>query len=109
MGIKLSNKLNWIPHIDEKIKAAKKKLMLLHTAIGKYWGPRPSLMMWAYKQVVLPALCYGCTIFAHKLDETRKDRLKRLSRLAHQLIAPIARSAPTGGLEVITDTPPHSH
>ena len=34
------------------------------------------------------------------------EKLKKVSRLAHQLIAPIARSAPTGGLEVISETPP---
>ena len=55
---------------------------------------------------MLPALTYGCFVFAHKLDEARKDRLKKVSRLAHQLLAPIARSAPTGGLEVITGSPP---
>ena len=52
VGMKLNKKLDWFPHIDEKIKVAKKKLMQLHTAIGKYWGPKPSLMLWAYKQVV---------------------------------------------------------
>ena len=106
LGMKLNRKLDWFPHIDEKIKVAKKKLMQLHTAIGKYWGPKPSLMLWAYKQVVLPALTYGCFVYAHQLDEKRLDKLKKVSRLAHQLLAPIARSAPTSGLEVITGTPP---
>ena len=63
-------------------------------------------MLWAYKQVILPALTYGCFVYAHHLDETRMDRLKKVSRLAHQLLAPMARSAPTGGLEVITGSPP---
>ena len=106
LGMKLNRNLDWMPHVDAKIKAAKKKLMQLHTAIGKYWGPKPSLMLWAYKQVILPALTYGCFVFAHKLDKTRKDRLRKVSRLAHQLLAPIARSAPTGGLEGITGSPP---
>ena len=106
LGMKLNRRLDWKPHIDEKIKAAKKKLMLLHSAIGKYWGPKPSLMLWAYKQVILPSLTYGCFVYAHKLDKVRLDRLKKVSRLAHQLLAPIARSTPTGGLEVITGTPP---
>ena len=66
-------------------------------------------MLWAYKQVVLPSLCYGCVVFAHTLDEPRLAKLRRLNRLALQLIAPFAPSTPTGGLEVITDTPPHSH
>ena len=80
--------------------------MLLNTATGKYWGPKPALMLWAYKHVVLPSLCYGCVVFAHTLDETRLAKLRRLNRLALQLITPIARRTPTGGLEVITDTPP---
>ena len=106
LGMKLNNRLDWKPHIDAKINAAKAQIMLINTATGKYWGPKPSLMLWAYKQVILPALCYGCVVFAHTLDEKRLAKLRRLNRLALQIIAPIARSAPTGGLEVITDTPP---
>ena len=106
LGMKINNKLDWRPHIDNKIKGAKLKLMTMNTAFGKYWGPRPALMLWAYKQVVLPALSYGCVVFAHKIDNDGMKKLRRLSRLAHQLIAPIARSAPTGGLEVITGSPP---
>ena len=109
LGLKLNNRLDWRPHLDAKINAAKTKLMLLKTNTGKYWGPKPALMLWAYKQVVLPSLCYGCVVFAHTLDEPRLAKLRRLNRLALQLIAPFAPSTPTGGLEVITDTPPHSH
>ena len=80
--------------------------MQLHSSIGKYWGPKPSLMLWAYKQVVLPSLTYGCFVFAHKLNDKLKDRLRKVSRLAHQLLAPMSRSTPTGALEVITGTAP---
>ena len=34
LGMKLNRKLDWFPHIDEKTKIAKKKLMQLHLAIG---------------------------------------------------------------------------
>ena len=98
--------LDSTPHLDDKIKSAKCKLMVLKTSIGKFWGPKPSLMLWAYKQVVLPALTYGCFVYTHKVGGKSIERLKKVSRLAHQLVAPIARSAPTGGLEVISGTPP---
>ena len=63
-------------------------------------------MLWAYKQVVLPALTNGCFVHAHKVSSKSKEKLKKVSRLAHLLLAPIAPSAPTGGLEVITGTAP---
>ncbi|MCP3891424.1 MAG: hypothetical protein GY702_21550, partial [Desulfobulbaceae bacterium] len=106
LGMKITKNLDFNPHLDEKIKSAKRKLMALRSAIGKFWGPKPSLMLWAYKQVVLPALTYGCFVYAHKVSKKSTERLKKVSRLAHLLLAPIARSAPTGGLEVISESAP---
>ena len=106
LGMKITRNLDFTLHLEEKIKSAKRKLMALRTAIGKFWGPKPSLMLWAYKQVVLPALTYGCFVYAHKVGSKSKERLKKVGRLANLLLAPIARSAPTGGLEVITGTAP---
>ena len=39
LGMKLNRKLDWSPHVDAKIKVAKRKLMQLHSSIGKFWGP----------------------------------------------------------------------
>ena len=106
LGMKITRNLDFTQHLDDKIKIAKRKLMALKSSIGKIWGPKPSLMLWAYKQIVLPALTYGCFVYAHKVGSKSIERLKKVSRLAHQLLAPISRSAPTGGLEVISGTPP---
>ena len=35
LGMKLNRKLDWSPHVDAKIKVAKRKLMQLHSSIGK--------------------------------------------------------------------------
>ena len=52
LGMKLNNRLDWRPHIDAKTKSAKSKLMLINTAIGKFWGPRPCCGLtdrWCYR------------------------------------------------------------
>jgi hypothetical protein len=64
LGITLDSKLNWNPHIKNKICNAKRHLMALKGAIGKRWGPVPDLMCWAYTGIVRPALLYGCHIWA---------------------------------------------
>ena len=73
-------------------------------AITKKFGSRPLLMRRAYTTIVIPALTFGCHVFGDKcLQETIKKSLNRLNRLASLLIAQVAPSTPTKGLEVIYD------
>ena len=56
----------------------------------------------AYTTIVIPALTFGCHVFGDKcLQETIKKFLNQLNRLASLLIANVAPSSPTKGLEVI--------
>ena len=61
----------------------------------------------AYTTIVLPAFSFGCHVFGNKcLQETIKKALNRLNRLASLLIANVAPSSPTKGLEVIYNLMP---
>ena len=81
--------------------------MAFHYAIAKKYGPNPTLLKRAYTTIVLPALTYGCHVFGDKcLQETVKKSLLRLNRLASLLIAQVAPSTPTRGMEVIYDLMP---
>ena len=70
------------------------------------FGPNPQLMKWAYTGVVRPKLTYGCHMWSHKINKTLKAKLQRLNRLACLSIAPVKRSSPTAGLEVIYNIMP---
>ena len=61
----------------------------------------------AYTTIVIPALTFGCHVFGDKcLQETIRKSLIRLNRLASLLIAQVAPSTPTKGMEVIYNLMP---
>jgi hypothetical protein len=65
------------------------------------------LLKRAYTTIVIPALTFGCHIFGDKCQlESIKKSLLRLNRLASLLIAQVAPSTPTKGMEVIYDLMP---
>ena len=76
--------------------------MAFHYAIMKKYGPNPVLMKRAYTTIVLPAFTFGNKC----LQETIKKSLNRLNRLESLLIANVAPSSPTKGLEVIYNLMP---
>ena len=93
-------------HIDSKIEKCKKHLFALKSVIGKKWGPNPHLMRWAYIGIVRPKLTYACHLWYHKMTETTKKKLLKLNRLACLSIAPVHKSTPTLGMEIIYDILP---
>jgi hypothetical protein len=40
-GVLIDSMLSWKPHIEEKIRRAKKALFSSRSTIGKIWGPIP--------------------------------------------------------------------
>ena len=50
LGVQLDSKLLWNEHIDQKIKVAKRKMMLLKGVVGRIWGTSPAITRWAYLQ-----------------------------------------------------------
>lgn len=105
LGIKLDCKLTFSEHITDKIKKAKGLLMKIKLAVGKLWGPSPTLMRWTYTGIIRPMLSYGSIIWAHKSHRHQKA-LNKLQRLAMLNTTHILKSAPTLGLEVIMGLPP---
>jgi hypothetical protein len=47
----LDGKLSWKPHIENKIKKAKRTLMAIRPTIGKSWGPSPMCARWSWTGV----------------------------------------------------------
>ena len=102
LGVILDSKLLWTSHVQHKLGKAKRHLMAFHNAITKKYGPNPILMKRAFTTIVLPAFTYACHVWGDKCQQvTIKGALNRLNRLACLLIANVAPSTPTKGLEVI--------
>ena len=101
LGVYLDDKLSFRKHIEEKINKCKKHLFALKSIIGKRWGTNPKLMKWAYVGIVRPKLTYACHLWYHKITKSMMEKLTKLNRLACLSIAPVHKSSPTAGLEVI--------
>ncbi|CAB4038284.1 Hypothetical predicted protein [Paramuricea clavata] len=106
LGVTLTPSLEWKTHINDKIAKAKGKLIRLRTAIGIRWGPKPYLMDWAYKCIVLPALTYASSVWGSGNLAPFRPALTKLNRLAMTGLGPMRLKTPTAGLELITNTPP---
>ena len=106
LGVYLDDKLSFKKHIEDKISKCKKHFFALKSVIGKKWGVNPHLMRWAFTGIVRPKLTYACHVWAHKMTETTKQKLSKLNRLASLSIAPVHKSTPTVGMEVIYNLQP---
>ena len=107
LGVTLDHKLSWKLHVEQKIKAAKMKLMRLRNAMGKLWGSRPLMTRWLYTGCIRPAISYAALVWAQACE--RKwviTSLTRVNRLALMMVGHFRKSTPTAGLEVILHVPP---
>ena len=100
LGIDIDEKLDFKTHITSKIKKAKALLFKIKGSIGKLWGPSPNLMRLMYVMMVRPMITYGSIVWA-KRARFFQPQLGRLQRLIMLCMAPMAKSTPTLGLEVI--------
>ena len=109
LGVTLDSKLHWKPHIDEKIKKAKRFISQVASITRNNWGPKPTLMRWSYLSIVRPMLCYGSMIWGHRAP-FHITRLRRLNRMAINTFGNFPKSTPTAALEVMLDVLPlHLH
>ena len=107
LGVILKSKLSGTAHVKHKLSKAKRHLMAYHYAITKKYGPQPLLLKRAYTTIVIPALTFGCHVFGENcLQGTIKKSLNRLNRLASLLLANVAPSTPTKGMEIIYNLMP---
>ena len=107
LGVTLDKKLHWKKHINNKIAKAKARLMQLASIMRQHWGPWPKLMRWAFTSLVRPILDYAAFVWAHETDhEDKRNKLRKLNRLAISTCTHFPRSVPTRGAEMITDIMP---
>jgi len=105
LGIIIDKNLNYKSHLNNIIQKSKRTLMTLKSVIGNNWGLTPKNAHWAYTTIVRPMINYGSVVWGHKA-EININNLERLQRLACLLIAPVMKTTPTKGLEVIYNLVP---
>ena len=92
-----------------KIASAKRLLGVTVRMVRDNYGPKPSLMRWAYQGIVRPALTYGCVVWGHKARKW-EDRLRKLNRLAMSCFTKVPKSTPTRAMEITFGVKPlHLH
>lgn len=107
LGLTITKRLSWTPHLSQKIKKCKTLLLLVRKAIGSFWGPSPKLTLWAYTGVVRPCLTYASHIWGQSIkDQKILQKLTSLQRLALTKLGPVRDKTPTAGLEIITHIKP---
>ena len=107
LGVIFDNKLTFRQHIEEKIAAARKALILARNAFSKTWGPQPRKTKWLYTGVIRPALTYGSIIWHKAVDNAAvKEKLQRLQRLALLTMANVRKGTPSTAMEIIFDLTP---
>ena len=65
LGLNIEHRLNWGPHINAKVKAAKRHIFRLKGFIGKNWGPCPKMTKLAYTSCIRPSLTYASFAYAN--------------------------------------------
>jgi ribonuclease HI len=107
LGVLMDSRLDWGPHIDQKVIKAKIYLMMMHKGLGASWGLTPAITLWLYTGIIRPFLTYGSVVWARKTAQTRSaNKLKKVQRLGMLLVAPMCQHSPTAGLEVILGVSP---
>lgn len=111
LGVFIDKKLKWEIHSGRAITKAKKALWASRALVARNWGLSPKVMMWIYKQIVLPRLTYGCIVWWQRVRlKTLKDNLEKVQRIALMMVSGANRSTPTCGLvALLGDIPIHIH
>jgi ribonuclease HI len=106
LGVTLDDKLSWRPHIENKIKKAKRTLMAIRSTIGRSLGPSLMCARWSWTGVIRPALTYGAIVWLRTPSQAwAKKKLQRLQRMALSQIAHVRPSTPSAALEVMYGVP----
>jgi hypothetical protein len=99
----MDDKLSWKPHLENKIKKAKRTLMAIRSVVGKSWGPLPECAKWSWTGVFRLALTYGAIVWSRTASQAwARKKLQQLQRLALSQISHVRPSTPSAALEIIS-------
>jgi hypothetical protein len=70
LGVVIDSKLNWGPHMSQKIAACKKALMMLRPLLQRTWSPKPIYTGWLYEGVIISMLTHGLAVRGHAAQKS---------------------------------------
>ena len=62
LGVTLTERLNWTPHIEDRVCKAKKTAMVARGIIGRNFVLNLNRALWIYKAVIRPKVTYGSVV-----------------------------------------------
>ena len=74
LGVTLDNKISWKQHIENKITACKKLMVMLNSNLRGMQAPKPKLSKWAYTGVVRPKLLYACMTLGNAINTLQQTK-----------------------------------
>ena len=71
--------------------------------IGKTLVPSPKLILYMFKNIILPAMTYASFIWSHSIEPNSSVMkiFRRITRLALRMVGPSHKSTPTSGQQAI--------
>jgi ribonuclease HI len=109
LGVIFTSNLSWIKHIQSKITACKRLLMMIRSTVAREWGLSPDKIVWIWQTLVRPKLSYGAICWAEPSTLNNlsiQASLNKLQRLALSLVASSMKSTPMRSMEMILAIPP---
>ena len=106
LGVTLTSKLNWGPHIDEKVNACRRLLFMVLSMVRKSFQMSVRGLRWLFTMCVRPKLLYASHIWSNGLTSTSIEKLRKINSLGCRVLAPCWRSTPTRTLEILWNLKP---
>lgn len=107
LGVTIDSKLAWTNHINKIINKTRKSLWATRAMVAKSWGISPKIMMWIYKQIILPRITYGCVVWWQKARIKKyAAKLESIQRSALMMVTGAMRSTPTKALTALLSINP---
>jgi hypothetical protein len=80
LGITLDDKLSLKPHIENKIKKAKRTLMVIRSTIEKSWGPSPLCARWSCRSNPLSVNLWRCGLVKNRNPGLGKNKVQKTAK-----------------------------
>lgn len=106
LGIYLDPKLSMNSHIKKVYSKALKSLWASRAMVKRNWGISPSMMMWIYKQIILPRVTYGSLVWWHRLNLSNTGTLGKIQRFAMLLVTGAMKATPALAMSTAFDILP---
>lgn len=100
LGVHLDSKLQMNNHIKRTCEKALKSLWATRAMVKRTWGMNPKMMMWLYKQIILPRLTYGSVAWWSRAQiVTNASSLEKIQRYAMLMVTGAMKTTPSRALD----------